>query len=55
MASYTKVIGDIGTSVVISEFLKHGINVLLPYDDNSTYDIVIYVDEKFYKIQVKPQ
>lgn len=53
MASYTKTIGDIGVSVVISEFLKHGINVLLPYDDNSSYDLVIYVDEKFYKVQVK--
>lgn len=53
MSSYTKIIGDIGTSVVISEFLKHGINVLLPYDDNSPYDIVIHIDNKFYKIQVK--
>ena len=52
LASYTKIIGDIGVSVVISEFLKHGINVLLPYDDNSPYDIVIYVDDKFYKINV---
>lgn len=53
MSSYTKTIGDIGTSVVVSEFLKHGISVLLPYDDNSPYDIVINVDNNFYKIQVK--
>ena len=53
MASYTKIIGDIGVSVVISEFLKHGINILLPYDDNSPYDIVIYVNDNFYKVQVK--
>lgn len=53
MASYTKVIGDIGESVIISEFLKHGINVLIPYDDNSTYDLVICVNDCFYKIQVK--
>lgn len=53
MPSYTKTIGDIGVSVVISEFLKHGINVLLPYDDNSPYDIVIYVNNEFYKVQVK--
>lgn len=53
MASYTKIIGDIGVSVVVSEFLKHGISVLLPYDDNSPYDIVIYVNNEFYKIQVK--
>ena len=53
MASYTKIIGDIGVSVIISEFLKHGINVLLPYDDNSPYDLVIYVNSKFHKIQVK--
>lgn len=53
MASYTKIIGDIGESVVISEFLKHGINVLIPYDDNSAYDLVICVDDCFYKIQVK--
>lgn len=53
MSSYTKNIGDIGTSVIISEFLKHNINVLIPYDDNSPYDLVIYVDGKFYKIQIK--
>lgn len=53
MASYTKEIGDIGVSVIISEFLKRGINVLLPYDDNSAYDIVIYINNNFYKIQVK--
>ena len=47
MSSYTKTIGDIGTSVVVSEFLKHGISVLLPYDDNSPYDIVINVDNNF--------
>ena len=53
MSSRTKMIGDIGTSVVVSEFLKHGINVLLPYDDNSSYDLVIYFNNQFYKIQVK--
>lgn len=53
MASRTKVLGDIGVAVVIEKFLKHGINVLIPFDDNSTYDLVIYVNEKFYKIQVK--
>ena len=53
MASYTKEIGDIGASVIVSEFLKRGINVLLPYDDNSAYDVVIYIDNVFYKIQIK--
>ena len=53
MSSYTKTLGDIGVSVVTSELLKHGINVLLPYDDNSSYDIVIYINDSFYKIQVK--
>ena len=47
MSSHTKNIGDIGTSVIISEFLKHNINVLIPYDDNSPYDLVIYVDGIF--------
>lgn len=53
MASYTKIIGDIGVSMVVTEFSKHRINVLLPYDDNSPYDIVIYVNNEFFKIQVK--
>lgn len=53
MASKTKIIGDIGVAVVTEKFLKHGINVLFPFDDNSPYDLVIYVHNRFYKIQVK--
>lgn len=53
MSSHTKMIGDIGVSAVITEFLKHGVKVLLPYDDNSSYDIVININNTFYKIQVK--
>lgn len=53
ISSHTKLIGDIGTSMAVAEFLKHGINVLIPYDDNSAYDLVIYINNKFYKIQVK--
>lgn len=45
--------GDIGVSAIIKKFLLHKINVLLPFDDNSSYDLVIYIDNKFYKIQVK--
>lgn len=46
-------IGDIGESVAISNFLMHELKVLLPFDDNSPYDLVINDNENFFKIQVK--
>ena len=53
MASRTKLIGDIGTAKIISELLMYNISVLLPYDDNSPYDIVAIINGKYCRIQVK--
>lgn len=53
MSSRTKQIGLIGEQVIISEFVKNGIEVLVPIGDNSPYDIVINHKGKFIKIQVK--
>ena len=53
MSSKNKQIGIIGEQILIAEFIKHGINVLLPIGDNSPYDIVIELNGIFYKVQVK--
>lgn len=53
MSSFTKQIGDIGVSAAIYEFQKYGIPVALPFDDNMPYDLIIYINNQFYKIQVK--
>ena len=53
MSSKNKQIGIIGEQILIAEFIKHGINVLLPVGDNSPYDIVIELNGIFYKVQVK--
>lgn len=53
MGAYNKTLGTIGESVILAEFLKHGINVLIPYGDNLPYDLVICINNIFYKIQVK--
>lgn len=50
MASHTKLIGDIGVAAVQLELLKHGISVLVPFDDNSKYDLIMGIDNIFYKI-----
>lgn len=53
MSSKTKRIGDIGESAIITKFLKYDVDILLPFGDNAPYDLVICVNDKFYKVQVK--
>lgn len=53
MASRTKEIGLIGEQVLIAEFTKNGISVLLPIGDNSPYDMVIDYNSRFVKVQAK--
>lgn len=53
MGSFTKQVGDIGTSAAIYNFQKYGIPVAIPFDDNMPYDLIIYVNNCFYKVQVK--
>lgn len=49
----TKRIGNITEAVILSEFVKLGVPVLMPFGDNERYDMVIHVGEKFLRIQCK--
>jgi hypothetical protein len=49
----SKSLGDITQSQVMAALLKRGIKVLLPYGDNSRYDLVVEENEKFSRIQCK--
>lgn len=53
MSSKTKLIGTIGEQVLIAEFLKNEIDVLVPVGDNLPYDVVINKGGKFLKVQIK--
>lgn len=53
MSSKTKQIGDIGEQVLITEFIKRGVTVLKPIGDNNSFDFVIYINNKFLKVQAK--
>lgn len=48
-----KNIGDIGEAVVLTEFLKYGIEVFLPYGENTKIDMIAKFNNKLNKIQVK--
>lgn len=49
----TKDIGDRTEAIILAELLKTSHNVLLPFGDNSRYDMVVNVDGKFVRIQCK--
>lgn len=51
MNSKTK--GDISEAKALFEFQKRGIPVLIPWGDNLRYDMVIELNNCFYRIQVK--
>jgi len=45
--------GNISEAKALFEFQKFGIPVLMPWGDNERYDMVIELDKKFYRVQVK--
>lgn len=45
--------GNISEAKAVFEFQKRGIPVLMPWGDNERYDMVIELDKKFYRVQVK--
>lgn len=49
----SKDIGDISVAKTLFEFSKRGIPTLIPWGDNLRYDLVIELNNYFYKIQVK--
>ena len=53
MKAKTKLIGDIGVLTVIRKCIENNANVSIPYGDNCAYELIIYKDNKIYKVQVK--
>ena len=49
----TKSYGNIGEAVAISEFVKLGLPVYIPFGDNEKADLVVEFNGKLNKIQVK--
>ena len=49
----TKTIGDISEAVIIAELIKLGERVLIPFGDNSRYDIAVDKNGTLVRIQVK--
>lgn len=53
MYNNSSVIGNIGETVALAEFAKRGVPVLIPFGQNVPYDLVIQLNNKFYKVQCK--
>lgn len=49
----TKRIGNIGEAKVIAKFVEHGFPVYIPFGDNEKADIVVDINGKLCRIQVK--
>lgn len=49
----TKIKGDASETKALFEFQKRDIQVLTPWGDNSRYDLVIEINNNFYRIQAK--
>ena len=49
----SKDIGNISELAIIMEFRKKGIPVFIPFGDSCPFDLVVYVNDKFYRIEAK--
>lgn len=49
----TKVKGNKAEGIILSQFLRYDIPVLLPFGDNEKYDLVIDINDEFKSVQVK--
>ena len=49
----TKIKGNKAEAIVMAEFVKNNIPVLLPFGDNEKYDLVVQLGLEFKSIQVK--
>lgn len=49
----TKGMGNKAEIVIMSEFIKHGIAVSIPFGNNEAYDLVIDTKQGFKSVQVK--
>lgn len=52
-SSVLKIQGNVGVAKAIYEYSKRGYTVLLPFSDSDKYDLVVDIDSKLYKVQVK--
>ncbi len=53
MYDNSSVVGNIGETMALSEFARRGITVLIPFGKNVPYDLVIQIENKFFRIQCK--
>lgn len=49
----TKIKGNKAEAVILSEFVKCEIPVLLPFGDNEKFDLVIFINNNFKSVQIK--
>lgn len=49
----TGTVGNIGEAVALAEFTKRGYTVLIPFGQNAPYDLVVDINNRFYRIQCK--
>lgn len=49
----TKDKGNIAETVILSEFVKAGFQVSVPWGENSRYDLLVDVDGRFIRVQCK--
>lgn len=49
----TKTIGNKAEAVIISEFCKNDVPVLIPFGDNEKYDVVFEKNKTFFSVQIK--
>lgn len=45
--------GNLGESKAIADLISQGYEVIIPFSSNLPFDLVIYKNNKFYRIQVK--
>lgn len=45
--------GNIGEAIALSEFIKRGVQVSIPFGDNARYDLIADFNNKLNRIQVK--
>lgn len=49
----TKNLGTIGEIKCLSDFINEGFNCSIPYGDNGPYDLIVDINKKLYKVQIK--
>jgi len=53
MGYNTKIKGNKAEAVIMSQFVRNNIPVLLPFGDNEKYDLVIELNNQFKSVQIK--